>query len=604
MTGILPINLATLANRIHPWMRWFCLLLSVLTLPASGATFTAKLDRDTVLLGDVATLSLAFDGAQPAAAPTLPTVPGLQMVSAGQSSSMNWVNGQMTSSITYTYMVKPTQVGEFTIPTLSAKVGSETLQSQPLKLKVVRAQTPTPGSQAEEQQLALLRVSLPKQRAFVGEMLLIEQQLLIREGVQNISNPELPFNIEGCNVGKIVQGEQRQTVVGNTRFTIVPLLVPVTLVKPGTFNVGPFDGSIVVTLPSNRRDPFDPFGMFNSGVQQRVILSAPAQTLTVQTLPEANRPATFSGAIGNFSMAVSVGPTNVAVGDPITVRVQINGRGPLEPFSLPEQSTWKEFKTYPPTTKVETTGAFGLEGTKTFEQVVVPQNTEIKELPALEFSYFDPERGAYQTLRQPPTPIIVRPGGTTPLPSISLNTANATEPSPAKSQDIVHIKAKLGRDTDATGPLIRQPWFLALQSVPWLALVVAIGWRKRRDNWERNPHLRRQQEVTAFVRRSLPELQRHAQAQAAEPFFNLTLRLLQECIGERLDLPASAITEAVIDERLARRGASPTTQAALHELFQLCNQARYAPVQSTHELTAVIPKLEATLAALRSEVRQ
>jgi len=37
---------------------------------------------------------------------------------------------------------------------------------------------------------------------------------------------------------------------------------------------------------------------------------------------------------------------------------------------------------------------------------------------------------------------------------------------------------------------------------------------------------------------------------------------------------------------------------AVQALFQRCNQARYAPVKSSEELSAVIPRLEQTLQEL------
>ena len=80
------------------------------------------------------------------------------------------------------------------------------------------------------------------------------------------------------------------------------------------------------------------------------------------------------------------------------------------------------------------------------------------------------------------------------------------------------------------------------------------------------------------------------------------MRLLQERLGERLDCPATAITEAVIDEKLRPRGVPDSTLEELHELFQACNLARYAPVRSSQELAAVIPKLESALRKL-AEVR-
>ncbi|HKS35656.1 MAG TPA: hypothetical protein VJW76_00600, partial [Verrucomicrobiae bacterium] len=70
-------------------------------------------------------------------------------------------------------------------------------------------------------------------------------------------------------------------------------------------------------------------------------------------------------------------------------------------------------------------------------------------------------------------------------------------------------------------------------------------------------------------------------------------------LGERLDMPASAITEAVLEEHLRPRGLAEETLKSLHELFQVCNQARYAPQRSSEELASLVPRVERALASLR-----
>jgi hypothetical protein len=126
-----------------------------------------------------------------------------------------------------------------------------------------------------------------------------------------------------------------------------------------------------------------------------------------------------------------------------------------------------------------------------------------------------------------------------------------------------------------------------------------LVWRKRHESLANNPRLRRQREVALRIRAGLKELRAQADQRQAEGFFANLFRLLQEQLGERLDLPASAITEAVIDERLRARAISPGTLQSLHDLFQTCNLARYAPMQSSQELTALIPKLESVLRDLQ-----
>ena len=602
MTGLQRIDTGFTPGRIQNWIRLvFALGLLVLAGPLRAATFSVTLDSDTILLGDTATLSLKFEDAQPQGTPQLPELPGLQVVSSGQSSQFGFSTGagRSTSSFTYSYGVKATEVGEFTIPSFSIKLGSETLSSQPVKFKVVRPSTPALGSEAEQQALALLRLALPKTNVYVGETIVVELQLLISGSIAAHGNPDIPsLRFDGCTTDKAVVGDARRTVIGNKAFKLVPIYLPVTVIKTGKLSLGPIDGGIIVQLPGRGGQSSFPdlFGVLNRGPQQRVALSAPAQSLEVLPLPDAGKPASFTGAVGQFQMAVSAGPTNVAVGDPVTIRVEINGRGSLDSFTLPEQAAWKEFKAYPPTVKVETSGDLGLDGTKSFEQVVVPQNTEIKEIPAFEFAYFDPDKRAYETLRQAALPIVVRPSGSTPTPTLAV-ASNPENAPPA--QDIVHIKPRLGRVTHGSTPWVKQPWFLALQALPVLALFSVVVWRKRVDSLANNPRLRRRKQVAHLVHDGLGQLRRLAAERNSDEFFVTVFRLLQEQIGERLDLPASAITEAIVEEKLRARGLPEATSAALHELFQLCNQARYAPMQSARELESVIPKVETVLRELQ-----
>src|SRR5208282_5521577 len=106
---------------------------------------------------------------------------------------------------------------------------------------------------------------------------------------------------------------------------------PLTAVKTGELSLGPFTGSVVVVLPA-RDQGGDPFfrQFFNQGEQRQVTLASDPVSVESLPVPEENRPANFTGAIGDFTMTSTAGPTNLTVGDPITVRVQISGRGALD----------------------------------------------------------------------------------------------------------------------------------------------------------------------------------------------------------------------------------------------------------------------------------
>ena len=105
--------------------------------------------------------------------------------------------------------------------------------------------------------------------------------------------------------------------------------------------------------------------------------------------------------------------------------------------------------------------------------------------------------------------------------------------------------------------------------------------------------------MAQLVRDGVNDLKKLAAENRPDDFFALLFHLLQEQLGERLDCPASAITENVIDEHAALRAAPEATLDSLRELFQLCNQARYAPVRGASELNSVAARLEQTLGELQ-----
>jgi len=407
---------------------------------------------------------------------------------------------------------------------------------------------------------------------------------------------------DGFSAGKIaeLQSQRRRVQVGSRFYTIIPLAVPLTAIRTGTLTLGPFTASAAVVLPSQNDggDPF--FRMFNQGEQKQVTLATSPVSVESLPLPEQNKPANFTGAIGSFTMTSTAGPTNVTVGDPITVRVQISGRGALDAVTLPAQEAWQNFKTYPPTMKLETSDPFGFQGAKTFEQIISPQNSDVHELPAFAFSFFNPDDGQYHTLTQAAVPLVVKAAGASPMPALAATKNSA--PENQTPQDILPIKENLGTLATATPPLVTRPVFLAVQSLPVLAFLAAFVWRKRTDRLANNPRLRRQRAVAQLVRDGLNDLKNLAAKNKSDEFFALLFRLLQEQLGERLDCPASAITENVIDEHPVLRSAPMATQDGLRDLFQLCNQARYAPVRGTSELNSVAAQFAKTIAGLQ-EVR-
>ena len=447
---------------------------------AAAATFTASLDRDTIAVGESATLSLRFEGGVPAEVPAVPNVPGLSIAGIGQSSQFNFVNGQSSSTVAYNFLVRAAQPGDYTIPAVRVAVDGQTLASQPLKLKVLKSGETTPGSQIVGQN-AFLKLSATKNDVYLGEALPVEIRLYARQG--NLKQPP-HLNQEGFTVGKMVQQPQTKTLIGNQYYSLLVYKTFVIPAKTGKLALGP--ATLLLSVPRpNARLNF--FGEIIDWMDAS--LTAEPLTIEVHPLPPNNMPPDFNGAVGDYLLNATVSTNAVTVGDPITLTVQIGGHGPIASLSLSSLDNWRDFKIYPPVARVETTDQFGLDGTKTFEQVVIPENAEVKELPPITFSFFDPEKKSYRTVTHPATPIRVHPGNAPPAQPTAVATAARNQDEPGLATDIVHIKPRLGTLAQIRPPLIQQGWFVTLQGVPWLAWLSVVFWRRRQDNLASNPRL-------------------------------------------------------------------------------------------------------------------
>lgn len=553
-----------------------------------AAGFYASVDRTTVALGETLTLTLTFEGGTPSDDPSLPNVEGLRIEQGGgDSTTIEIVNGVQTIKSSHSFGVTPTKLGTIVIPAMIVKIEGQQYQSEPITLTVKKAVQP-----AADPQTTFMRLIVPKSEAFVGEVLPLEIQIYFQALGDNLEMPR--FNEQGFTLGKIQQQGPSPTSVNGIRLNLLTLKTYVVPVKVGKLDLGPATMSVKVPKSIGRNF----FGQAVVTEWQQVTLQSNPHPLNVLPLPNENVPASFAGAVGSYSMAVTAGPTNVAVGDPITIKIQITGQGALSTLNLPTQSSWKSFRVYPPTSDFQPADPLELTGTKNFALTVVPESTDVTELPPLYFSFFDPALKNYRILTQPALPLTVRPSAASLPPPASIAAA-LTQENPVTNRDIVHIKPRMGELLAPRPPVVQQGWFYALALAPVLFWAGALAHRRKQEWLANNPRILRQRQVERTVNSGLKDLEDYANAQKPVEFFATLFRLLQEQLGERLDVPASAITEAVLSEKLRPMGVPNEQINLLHELFQVCNHARYASQGTNEEMLSLVPKARQAIDDLR-----
>jgi hypothetical protein len=502
---------------------------------ADSPSVTAVLNSSEAALGETVRLEIRITGARGAEAPEEIMVDGLEIRRTGTSQRIEMNNLSLTSSVIYDYTVMPLRAGRFTIPPQTIRVGNNSLRTPALTLNVAdsggrssagRSARDTQAASANN--LVFAELIVPSKTAYVGEIVPVQVRMGFDPRVRPrlIEPPEITG--QGFTAQKLQQsGENTETISGRL-YEVVTFKTAIAAARAGKFEIGPVKAKAQVLVPrrqsaprSRPRSPFDLFdeddpfsdpffsNPFSQLAERRnVEITSEPVALEVKPLPP-NAPTSFSGAIGNFTMTTDAKPKTVQVGDPITVTTTVSGRGNFDRVNAPVIEDERGWHKYPPSSKFKQDDEVGLSGTKTFEMVLSP-NEKKQTLPLLAFSYFDPVKAQYVTLRSEPISISVQ-GGAAP----SVAAAQAASPAPtatsrsappaaaaAKPQDILYQLTELPNKAESFAPIYTQRVFWAAQLIPLFALIGFAGWKIRRariDNREAQRIAALQHEATDLM---------------------------------------------------------------------------------------------------------
>jgi len=483
---------------------------------ADSPSVTAVLSKSEAVVGEDVQLEIRLTGARGADAPEQIPVDGLEIHRTGTSQRVEINNFNLTASVSYDYTVLPLRAGMFSIPPQTIRVGSNSLRTPPLTLHVAassnqqatqnrRGARPT----TDTSKLVFAELIVPKKNAFVGEMVPVQ----VRLGYDPRTHPQLtePPEIigQGFTAQKLQQSSENLETINGRTYNIVTFKSAIAAVHSGKLEIGPVKAKAQVVVPRRlssprSRSPFDlfdqddpfsdpffsnPFGQF--GERREVEISSEPVTLDVKALPQ-SAPPSFSGAIGNFTMTTEAKPKSVQVGDPITVTSTISGRGNFDRVNAPVVEDEHGWHKYPPSSKFKQDDEVGISGAKSFETVLSP-NEKKQSLPMLAFSYFDPVKEQYVTLRSEPIAITVQ-GGAAPTQNVAASRPASPTPAPAtrpaataKPADILYQLTEQPAATESFAPLYTRPVFWTAQLIPFLALIGLAGWKIRQakaDNRE------------------------------------------------------------------------------------------------------------------------
>lgn len=538
------------------------------------------------------------------------------------SSQVNIINNQVSRSVNYsfTYILRGDKTGTFVIPPATIEVDGKRMESNSLTIEVIQSDGSNQQQQQQSNQGAadnaaltdddlFISMTASKLEAFQDEPILITTKiytLVNLEGVSDIKNPELRnFIVEDLDTQSGIQWAI-QNINGKNYKTGVFSQKVVYPQASGKLYIEPTSIEFLLRQRSARQSQsiFDDFFDSYRTVKRRV--SSKGITINVKPLPTPVPPS-FSGIVGDVNMNISVSKTEAKVNDGITVKALISGNGNIRLAKNPEIKYPVDFDVFDPkTTNNITQTAQGGRGSRTIETLIIPRHAGSFEIAAVEYSYFNPATGRYQTLRSNPITIHVEKSGPEDTMSSTTSPGIAATRENIKflGQDIRFIKTSAIQLKPKNTFLFGSPLFALGLILPLLVFVIVFFLFQKRIKENANLTMVRTRKANKMAHKRLKKSAYHLKKGEKEAFYEELSRALWGYVSDKLAIPQSELNRDNSRTILFECGASDQTTADFLDILDTCEYARYAPQSDHQERDFLYKKAVETISKLESQLKK
>jgi hypothetical protein len=560
---------------------------------AQDGFFTASAEPSRIAAGEQFQVTFTFDGSDYNSVKNFKAPDFGQFVvisGPNQSTNMQWVNGRMSASISYTYILYARQSGKITVGPATIEYRGKLLKSEPVQIEVSQGKPKQQQSQSNQTTTdigdnLLIRAIADKQRVRQGEQLTITFKLYTRVPVTGYELVKAPtfdgFWSEDFEMPK-QQNQTTETLNGKQYRTVMLKKTALFATQTGNLKIAPLEVRCAVQVQSKRRsnDPFDQF--FNDPFFQQVqtvnveVKSNPL-TITVDPIP-ANAPSGFSGAIGRFAFTANVDTRNVKAGDPITLRVSVLGSGNIKLVTLPKPQLPTDMESYEPKISEEISRDGGIiRGKKIAEYLLIPRNAGQRSLEPMQFVYFDLEKKEYVTLRSPKFEFSIAPGKDFTSSAISVTSKEDVR---MLGEDIRFLKLSPG-NLQSADEMKSSGWFLVGIILPPIAFAGAWFYRKRMEKiYGDMPRLLFETAGREASRR-LKKARTLLEQGNTESYHAEILRALMMYLEHKLRTPKSKFVMEEAVTQLRQNGIQEEVIQSLKACMERAEFIRYAPGSDT-----------------------
>ena len=492
-----------------------------------------------------------------------------------QSVSNVFVNGKRTYSMTYTYFITPLKKGVFDIEQASIDYEGNVYKTTPVTINVTEAvaipRDPNDPKYIVDEKLHLV-AEVSKRSPYVNEPITIVYKLYFAQNVNptDVDVVDMPkyndfwsYNVDipNRNIETSIYKGERYNFVEWRKVVLYPQ-------RAGKLEIKPLSLDVTVNVPTGKRDFF-----------QRVIytqvpklVSAGNLTINVKPLPTEGQPDDFSGAVGNFSIDVSTSKKQLKANESLQAKVKISGRGNLRLFGMPNLQTPSAIEQYEPETSENIrSNLSGMSGSITQSYTLIPQVQGKYPIPSVEFSFFNPKKKIYETIKSSEQLVDVTEG---PLANRAVN---PTSPSAVVSIDSPFKFIAL--DTSFvpinTTTFFRSTLFYLLWGSPLGLVLLYVAYARRKQKQLGDTEGVRMRTANRMARKYLSEAKRNLNN--SEEFYVALERALHNYLKAKLKMETSDFSKEKIKNILSQIGVEESLVNDFVSVLENCEFARYTP---------------------------
>lgn len=513
-----------------------------------------------------------------------PSFEGFRIIAGpSQQVSQSWVNGRSSFEKVYSYYLLPMQKGNLVIRQATIEYNGQIYKTSPIRINVTNAvqeaRNPDDAPQISADDNLYLVADISKTNPYINEPITVVYKLYFNPNIGITNSRELnkpkynDFWSQNIDIKQFVPEEgmfkgKRYGVFVLKKIVLYPQ-------KSGKLVIEPLSLDIDVQLPTNRADMFGRV-IFTNGNKR---VSAGAKTISVKALPEAGKPADFSGAVGKFDFRVTPSKTNLKSGESLDLMVSVTGSGNMKLFNLPKPVVPNSLEMYDPVhdEKVNTTLS-GMSGKISDKYTIIPQFKGNYPIKPMQFSYFDLGSGKYKTITSPEIMINVLDGPT------DSNTAVAATPGVPKNvisstEQFKFIKLKTDLFSMKEDDFLGSNLFYGLLFLPFLILPLIVLLKKKKDAIDSDVFGNRIKMNNRLAKKYLSEAKK--QINNKEAFYVALEKAMHNFLKAKLHIETSDMTKSNIQELLLSKNAGAQTVIDFINLTENCELARYALTSSS-----------------------